>query len=310
MSTPERPSPVAAVLLASGLAVGLGAQQGPTRGINPGAGRPSPGASATTAVAPQASRQGSPIQSLPQPSTKPPIRKVPSVILTPSGPIKGTAVVLPPATERWTLPPKPEHWAQRDILRQIMSLASLGSIPVSPLPTGPHLEDHAWIPAGWRAYGLLVPAKGQVKVTLSHPHQAWFQIRICNLWGSMEEGMNQSLVPPTHPSVAYHNSTDKAKAVYFVVDDPGWMSSASKPYVLSIQRSWSSQGTHDPLPLIQGIWVVHQPALPSKSPAPQTVPVPQSSHEAVQNAASAPCPVPSEGPFFKATLHFGFWHAT
>ena len=67
--------------------------------------------------------------------------------------------------------------------------------------------------------------------------------------------MLQNLIPTGNPEVRYTNPSKEARAVYVIVDDPGWMSSKAYPYLLDIKRDWEP-GREDVKGVkpVQGIW--------------------------------------------------------
>jgi hypothetical protein len=194
-----------------------------------------------------------------------PIRTVPSNVGTLRERKAGVPIVLPPAMERWSTrePCTEERWRRRDIMGQIMYMARSGSIPIRGLTDESELYDYGWIPAGWRAYGMFVPAGGEVRISLDHSKRAWFRLTMMNKWGQLEQGMLQNYLHTFEPVVTYKNPTDKTRAIYFIADDPAWWSHKDWPYKLTIQRNWDPKlGRPDTLKLVDGIWAVHTPDQP------------------------------------------------
>jgi hypothetical protein len=143
-------------------------------------------------------------------------------------------------------------------------MARHGAVPIKAIGDLSELDDYSWVPAGWRGYGMVVPPRGEVKVSLEHPNRGWFRVAMCNKWGNLEVGMLQNVVHTFEPVVTYKNPTDKAHPIYIIVDDPAWMSSPGRPYHLSIQRNWDpSKEPTEPLKLVEGIWAVHKFVEPS-----------------------------------------------
>lgn len=174
-----------------------------------------------------------------------------------------TRVIVPPHRDRvWTCP-TPEFWRKRDILTEMQIWARRGCIPVIPVDDLASLEDFTYMPAGWKAYGMLVPPKETVTFKLDHSNRGWFRVTLCNKWGTVEQGMLHSLLHQADPKIAYTNPFDEPRFVYVVVDDPGWMSTKGNPFSLAIQRSWDpGKYAKQGLPMAAGIWAVHKPEKP------------------------------------------------
>jgi len=191
-----------------------------------------------------------------------PIRLMSSNIGTLQNRIIGAPIVLPPALDRWApnVLPTVEMWRQRDILGQIIAIARHGPIPIKPIQDETEIYDYAWIPAGWRGYGMVVPGHGEVRISLDHTKRGWFRLSMCNKWGQLEQGMLQNIMHVFEPVVTYKNPTDKARAIYIVADDPAWWSGKDWPYKLTVQRNWDPKlGAPEKLRLVDGIWAVHTP---------------------------------------------------
>jgi hypothetical protein len=151
----------------------------------------------------------------------------------------GTRIIIPPAMERPVSIPNPTYWRERDLRAEIQGLSQSGFIPVNPIGDGVEvLSDYAQSPAGWRAYGIAVPAGGIVMLEVQHPKSAWFRLLIMDKWGQYQPGMRAEAFTPNPLKVGYQNLSQGAKAVYIVVDDPAWWSGVKDPYTLLIQRDW------------------------------------------------------------------------
>ncbi|HEX9080899.1 MAG TPA: hypothetical protein VF768_01410 [Holophagaceae bacterium] len=122
---------------------------------------------------------------------------------------------------------------------EIQKLARSGFIPVTPIGLGVYqLSDFAQWPAGWRAYGMAVPAGGRVQFELAHEKLGWFRLMLVDKWGQPGPGMLQASVAYRPVMVTYTNPGKDAKSVYVIVDDPGWWSNQGDPYTLTIRRDW------------------------------------------------------------------------
>lgn len=157
---------------------------------------------------------------------------------------------------RCTVAPNPDYWQRRDIMAEIQWMARRGSISVHPVGEEiKAMDGYAWFPAGWVAYGFCVPAGDSLKVSLEHPNRGWFRLMMVNKWGGLEEGMLQNVLHTYEPVVTYTNPSKETRAVYVIVDDPGWMSSKENPFNLSITRSWEpGQKKVDDAVVVTGIW--------------------------------------------------------
>ena len=192
-------------------------------------------------------------------------------------------VVKPPATERCTEVPNPRRWGIRtgDILASIKRIArKLGIIQALRIPDQLTLvKGMAERPAGWAAYAFAVPGKGTLRVTLSHPNEGWFRLLMMDKWGGLEKGMLQNVVHTGKPQVSFKNPKNEAQLVFVLVDDPGWMSSETSLYSLTIDRDWEP-GILDPKALVPeaGVWAVVDPVMKTEeemaaalaAPAPAT----------------------------------------
>lgn len=168
----------------------------------------------------------------------------------------GTRTVVPPAWQRCTVQPTVRYWRGRDLMAEIQGLARRGFIPVSALGDGVDvLTDFAQTPAGWRAYGLAVPAGGTVQFEVQHPKLAWFRLMLVDKWGQPGPGMLQAAIAHQPVLVTYRNPNREAAAVYVIVDDPGWWSDARDPYTLVIRRDWNpAQADVRNVKIVAGLW--------------------------------------------------------
>ena len=168
----------------------------------------------------------------------------------------GTRIIVPPAWERCTILPTPAYWQGRDLMAQIQWLSRKGYLPVTPVGVGVDaLADYTQRPAGWRAYGIAVPAGGRLQVEVKHPKIAWFRLMLVNKWGEPGAGMLRAAMAHQPVMVTYTNPGKEATAVYVIVDDPAWWSDKDDPYTLAIRRDW------DPLKvdlsqvkMVSGLW--------------------------------------------------------
>lgn len=169
----------------------------------------------------------------------------------------GTRTLVPPMFwERCTILPDAAYWHRRDIQAEIQRMARSGFIPVTPLGTGVNsLSDFVQYPAGWRAYGMAVPAGGRVQFELNHANLGWFRLMLVNKWGEPGPGMLQAAIAPQPVLVTYTNPSKEATAVYVIVDDPGWWSTVRDPYTLTVRRSWDPMKTDlSQVQLVAGLW--------------------------------------------------------
>jgi hypothetical protein len=171
---------------------------------------------------------------------------------------RGTRILVPWGWDRAVLMPDEAFWGRRDLLTDIQIMSRAGYIPVTPLPAdAAAVQAVADFPAGWKAFALAVPPKGQVTLRVDHPKPAWFRLILSNKWGSREEGMLQ---PPGAPLLGqvqrtYVNPSNSPRAIYVVVDDPGWWSSKDSPFTLQVERSWDPATTDlSGVKFAAGIW--------------------------------------------------------
>jgi hypothetical protein len=169
---------------------------------------------------------------------------------------QGTRTIIPPAFVRCSTIPNVGYWHSRDIMAEIQWLSRRGFIPVSPIGESVDmLTDYAQQPAGWRAYGLSVPAGGTVQVEVQHPKLGWFRLMLVDKWGTPGPGMLQAAIAHQPVLVTYKNPGKEATAVYVVVDDPGWWSDAKNPYTLAVRRDWDPATTDlSHVKMVVGLW--------------------------------------------------------
>ncbi len=117
-------------------------------------------------------------------------------------------------------------------------------------------------PAGLSSYAFVVPGKGTIRVSLSHPNEGWLRIGMVDKEGHPEKGMAQNLVDDRRLQVSFKNPRDEARIVHVLVDDPGWMSSANSLYTLKVERDWDL-GKVEPgsFKREHGIWAIVDPVL-------------------------------------------------
>ena len=168
----------------------------------------------------------------------------------------GTRTVVPPGWARCTTVPSVAYWGQRDIMAEIQWLSRTGYIPVSPVGDRVEvLSDYVQVPAGWRAYGISVPAGGTVQVEVQHEKLGWFRLMLVDKWGQPGPGMLQAAVAPQPVMVTYRNPGKEATAVYVIVDDPAWWSDAKDPYALLVRRDWDPVRTDlSQVKMVAGLW--------------------------------------------------------
>lgn len=151
--------------------------------------------------------------------------------------------VRPRALPRLVVYPRfSSYWSTRfrNIQSEIIFASRRGYIPVTAIPADVYeLTDYSDIPAGWRGYGVVVPPGESLTINLDHPNRAWFRLIICDSWGQAVPGGLSSLLPQFEPKLSYTNVGDEEKAIYILADDPGWMSSYERPFVLNLTRSWN-----------------------------------------------------------------------
>ena len=170
--------------------------------------------------------------------------------------IGGTNLVIPPPWRRCTVLPDRSYWQHRDLMAEIQWLSRRGFIPGASLGDGvDSLTDFAQFPAGWRAYGLAVPAGATVQVEVQHEKLGWFRLMLVDKWGTPGPGMLQAAVAHQPVLVTYKNPGKEATAVYVIVDDPAWWSDASYPYTLVVRRDWDPASVDlSQVKMVAGLW--------------------------------------------------------
>ncbi len=168
----------------------------------------------------------------------------------------GTRTIVPPAWERCTVEPTERYWHSRDLFNEIQWMARSGFIPVTPVPAGTdELSDFALFPAGWRCYGVAIPAGGHLTVELSHPNLGWFRLIAVRKDGTPGPGMLHTLATFRPVAFTLANKTEQAGAVYIIVDDPGWMSGQANPYKLTFKRDWDPAKVDlASVKMVEGLW--------------------------------------------------------
>ena len=168
----------------------------------------------------------------------------------------GTRIIIPPAWSRCTVFPTATYWRGRDLMAEIQWLSRRGFLPVTPVGPGvSSLSDYTQQPAGWRAYGVAVPAGGTLQVEVHHAKLGWFRLMLVNKWGEPGAGMLRAAHAYQPVMVTYKNPGKEATSVYLIVDDPAWWSDKDSPYTLSFRRDWDPLKVNlDQVPMVAGLW--------------------------------------------------------
>lgn len=168
----------------------------------------------------------------------------------------GTRTVVPPAWDRCTTLPDDRMWVTRNLFNEIQWIARKGLVPVTEVPPGTEeLTDYAIFPAGWRGYGVAIPAGGKLTVELSHGNLGWFRLLAVRRDGTPGPGMLNAMTAHRPVAFTLSNPTGKAGVVYIVVDDPGWMSGKDRPYKLTFKRDWDvAKVDLSGVKVVEGIW--------------------------------------------------------
>ncbi len=194
---------------------------------------------------------------------------------SPSAPVRpaSSQIITPRPMARCTTMPNAAFWQHRDIMAEIQWMSRRGMIPVIPVADDAvTLQGASWYPAGWIAYGFRVPAGESLKVSLDHPNRGWFRLMMVNKWGRLEEGMLQNVVHTYEPVVTYKNPGKDNRAVYVIVDDPGWMSTEGNPFTVTVTRSWDpAKRKIEDAPVVTGIWAQKKEE-PKPAEAPKEAP--------------------------------------
>ena len=189
------------------------------------------------------------------------------------------AVVKPPATERCLERPSTVYWTQRgeNLLATIKRTARRIGL-IQAYRVGDQYQTvtaKAERPAGWAAYAFAVPGRGNLKVTLTHRNEGWFRLLMVDKWGGAVAGMFQNIIPKGYPTVSFHNPQEEAQVVFVIVDDPGWMSSETSLYTLSIDRDWAPGKLGPKVEYPKGgVWAVMEPKAGTPLPAAEKVEIP------------------------------------
>jgi hypothetical protein len=168
----------------------------------------------------------------------------------------GTRTLVPPGRVRCATLPDAGYWGHRDIMAEIQWMSRSGFIPVSPIGNQVDvLSDYSEQPAGWRAYGISVPAGGTVQVEVQHTKLGWFRLMLVDKWGKPGPGMLQAAIAHQPVLVTYRNPEKEATAIYVIVDDPAWWSNAKDPYSLVVRRDWDPARTDlSQVKMVAGLW--------------------------------------------------------
>jgi hypothetical protein len=134
------------------------------------------------------------------------------------------------------------------------------------------VKGYADRPAGLASYAFVVPGKGTIKVSLSHPNEGWLRMGMVDKEGHPEKGMVPNLVDNGRLEVSFQNPRDEVRVVHVLVDDPGWMSSRNSLYALKIERDWNI-GKVEPgsFKREHGIWAIVDPVFKIEGGAPSEV---------------------------------------
>ena len=197
-------------------------------------------------------RAGTAVKTMDQATLPAPVPRTPGPLST----YPGTHVVVPPAWNRCQAFPDETYWRTRDLFNEFRWMARTGFIPVTAVPDETEeLTDVALFPAGWRCYGVAIPAGGKLSVELSHSNLGWFRLMAVRKDGTPGPGMLHAMAAYRPVAFTLANPTEHAGAVYIIVDDPGWMSSKENPYKLTFKRDWDPAKVDlKDVKMVQGIW--------------------------------------------------------
>lgn len=93
------------------------------------------------------------------------------------------------------------------------------SLPCLAVPSWPvEIQDQTMAVAGWKAYRVEVGPREKLHARLRSLHEAWFQVKVVNRWGQLEEGMLRSTLSSGNPEITYANPKDQVATVFLVVD--------------------------------------------------------------------------------------------
>lgn len=111
--------------------------------------------------------------------------------------------------------------------------ASLPCLAVTRWPV--EIHDQTMAMAGWKAYRVEVGARERLHARLRSLHEAWFQVKVVNRWGQLEEGMLRSTLSSGNPEIAYTNPKDQVVTIFLVVDTTE-TGADQEPFRLQITR--------------------------------------------------------------------------
>lgn len=146
---------------------------------------------------------------------------LPALVLQAQTPLPVVAARDLPAAPRGPMTPhRPDAGAEASLLGQSRAAARRGpSIPALQLPAeSVRVKDQVPDMSGWRAYAIVVPAGGRVKVQVVEGRKAWFRVLGVNAWGREEPGLLQNRIPTGEPRATYENPSREARTIYFIVD--------------------------------------------------------------------------------------------
>ena len=142
----------------------------------------------------------------------------------PDGPVRSkpfSRIVQPPSPARYTERPTSETWRLRalDVETYIKRLArQVGLVRSLLVPDElTVVKGRADRPAGLSSYAFVVPGKGTIRVSLSHPNEGWLRIGMVDKEGHPEKGMAQNLVDDRRLQVSFKNPRDEARIVHVLV---------------------------------------------------------------------------------------------
>jgi len=110
------------------------------------------------------------------------------------------------------------------------------SLPALQLPEGSvRVRDKIPDISGWRAYAILVPGRGSVKVHVVEGRKAWFRVLGVNQWGRDEAGLLQNRIATGEPQATYKNPGAEPRTIYFIVDTLD-ANMIGEPYTVEVTR--------------------------------------------------------------------------
>ncbi len=170
---------------------------------------------------------------------------------------RDSRVLVPPGWwPRCSTMPDSAFWGRRDLFAEVQWLSRAGFIPITPVdPAAEVIEDFAFWPAGWKAYGFAIPPGGKLQVEVQHEKLGWFRLMAVDKWGKPGPGMLQAAVAYRPVMITLTNPRKESSAVYVIVDDPGWWSSKEDPFRLVVRRDWDpAQVDLRDVKMVSGIW--------------------------------------------------------